>query len=89
MNVLASDSGILQSDKVHALRAGCVEAFPPRVKIELGPAAAEVGVSETLVEVEAGARADDLMFVVSARDCQRYVRLTSASNRVGEYSVII
>jgi hypothetical protein len=55
------------SDKVHVLRAGGVEALPPHGNVKARPATAKVGVSQTLVEVETGTRADDLVFVVSTR----------------------
>lgn len=59
------------SNKVHGLRAGCFEAFPPHGKVKSSPASAHVGVSQIFVEVETGTGADDLIFVVSGRagDC--------------------
>jgi Cft2 family RNA processing exonuclease len=57
----ASDPDISRrSDKIHVLRAGRVETFPPHVKVKATPAAAIVGVSQVLVEVETGTSADDL-----------------------------
>jgi hypothetical protein len=50
------------SDKVHVLRARCIEALPPHGNVKAGgaPAATKVRESQTLVEVETGTRADDL-----------------------------
>jgi hypothetical protein len=56
----ARDRDTSSSDKVHILRAGRVEAFPPHVEVKASPGAAKVGVSQVLVEVETGTRADDL-----------------------------
>jgi len=70
------------SDKVHVLRAGRVETFPPNGNVKAAPAATtKVGVSQTLVEVETGAGADDLIFIVNARHWKRHahMQLTSAS----------
>ena len=51
------------SDKVHVLGARGVEVFPPNGNVKLGTAAATiVRVSQTVIEVETGTRADDLIF---------------------------
>jgi hypothetical protein len=61
-----SASTIPPSDKVHTLRTGCFEAFPPHGKVETGPIATKVRVSEVFIKVEPGAGANNLIFPVSA-----------------------
>jgi hypothetical protein len=51
------------SDEIHVLGARCFKAFPPYRNVKTGAAAATiVRVTQILVEVETGTRADDLIF---------------------------
>jgi hypothetical protein len=50
---------ISPSDKVHVLGTGFIETTPPCRKVK-SPTATQVGVSQTLVEVEVGTRANNL-----------------------------
>ena len=73
----ASDRDTSPSDKVHILRAGCLEAFPPHRKVKASPAAAKIGVSQILVKVETGTRADDLIHLTISTTCwQETLRAT-------------
>jgi hypothetical protein len=51
----------LPLDKIHARGAGRIEAFLPHRKIKTGATSPIIGVPQTLIEVETGARTDDLI----------------------------
>ena len=51
----------LPLNKIHVIGAGGIEAFLPHRKIKTGTTSPKIGVPQSLIEVETGSRADDLI----------------------------